>query len=468
MKTLMNREFDAIIVGTGPGGATTAKELTARGKKVLMLEWGPGGRVKGTLWRYIREQLWPGKGMLITNGFLGMVRGITTGGSSLFYYGTCFPVPHAMLKKHGIDVTREEAEARKELPIGPLKDEMITPMARRMMESARSLGYDWKPLSKFMYQDRWRPGYMFGYYGDRHAVKWSARMFADEAVHNGAVLINKAKVSRVIMEGNKAVGVEFKLRGRRHKVFAPTVVISAGGIGSPVILRKSGLEKAGYNFFYDPLITVCGKVDEPRKRDDEIPMTAGVHFPEDGIVMTDMPIPKPLDAIFTAQVFRFWRLFEARKTLRIMIKIRDDLAGRLTDGGGVRKALTKADRARLMKGYDIAKRILENAGAKGIYKTWYLAAHPGGTVKLGEFLDSNLKVKNYENLYVCDCSVIPEPWGLPPALTLVCLGKRLAKQLAGEKTASAAKKAAKPAKAKVKAKPKPKAKAGKKKKAGRR
>ncbi len=47
-------------------------------------------------------------------------------------------------------------------------------------------------------------------------------------------------------------------------------------------------------------------------------------------------------------------------------------------------------------------------------------------MKLGEFLDSNLKVKNHENLYVCDCSAIPEPWGLPPGLTLVCLGKRLA------------------------------------------
>ena len=112
-----------------------------------------------------------------------------------------------------------------------------------------------------------------------------------------------------------------------------------------------------------------------------------------------------------------------------MIKIKDDLAGRLTDGGGVRKKLTRNDKEKLMKGYEHAKKILQNAGATGIYKTWYLAAHPGGTVKIGEFLDSNLKVKNYENLYVCDCSVIPEPWGLPPVLTILCLGKRLAKHL---------------------------------------
>ena len=34
-----------------------------------------------------------------------------------------------------------------------------------------------------------------------------------------------------------------------------------------------------------------------------------------------------------------------------------------------------------------------------------------------------------ENLYVCDASVIPEPWGLPPVLTCIGLGKRLARQI---------------------------------------
>jgi choline dehydrogenase-like flavoprotein len=38
----------------------------------------------------------------------------------------------------------------------------------------------------------------------------------------------------------------------------------------------------------------------------------------------------------------------------------------------------------------------------------------------------------YRNLYVCDCSVIPEAWGLPPVLTLVGLGKRLARHLVAE------------------------------------
>ena len=93
-----------------------------------------------------------------------------------------------------------------------------------------------------------------------------------------------------------------------------------------------------------------------------------------------------------------------------------------------RKMLGKPEKQKLKRGYERAKEILKNAGAKGIFKTGYLAAHPGGTVKVGDIVDSNLKTE-YDNLYVCDCSVIPEAWGLPPTNTLIALGKRLSKHL---------------------------------------
>ncbi len=434
---IMKEKYDAIVVGSGPGGASVARVLAGKGKKVLILEGSGGNKIKGTFLWALAHMMFPFKSLLLTPELLGMVRGLTTGGSSVFYYGTAFPVAHEAFKKYGIDLAAEEAEARKEMPIGPLKEEMVTPMARRIMESARALGYDWKKLDKFMYQDRWRPGYRFGFYGDPHEVKWSAKMDIDEAVKRGAVLLNRAMVKKVLFDGKNARGVEMKYRGRTTQVFAKTVIVAAGGIGSPVVLRKSGIKNAGYNYFFDPLITVAGKIKDVRKRKDEIPMTAGCVMRNEGIVMTDMAEPFLLDQVFTASAFRFWRLLETRKTLRIMIKIRDDLAGHLSDRGGVRKKLTPADKEKLRKGYDMAKNILLNAGATGIYKTWKLAAHPGGTIRIGHMLDSNLKLKGYENLYVCDCSVIPEPFGLPPVLTLVCLGKRLAKHLAGGKQSTA-------------------------------
>jgi choline dehydrogenase-like flavoprotein len=96
--------------------------------------------------------------------------------------------------------------------------------------------------------------------------------------------------------------------------------------------------------------------------------------------------------------------------------------------GGVRKRLTRDDRKKFESGYKRAKEILENAGAREVFKTWKLASHPGGTVKIGECVDTNLKTE-YDNLYVFDCSVIPEAWGLPPTLTILGLARKLSKHL---------------------------------------
>ncbi len=429
-ETIIDSKFDVIVVGSGPGGATTAKELSQRGKKVLVLEWGPKPVLKGSFWQYVMYGAMPGRSLLMTDQWLGLVRGIITGGSSIFYYGTCFPVPFDMLKSRGVDIDEEERETRAELPIAPLKDPMMTPMATRILESAQSLGYDWNRLDKFMFQDRWRPGMAFGYYGDPHGVKWTAAHSIEEALRHGAALINGAKVIKVIIENGCATGVVYAHRGKTQQVFAERVVVSAGGIGSPLILRESGIEGAGSDFFFDPLITVCGKVTDI-KAADEIPMSAGVHLEDEGYMMTDMALPAALDALFSLYRGKLMRAFSPRSNLRIMVKAKDALGGSLTKNGGVKKPLTKDDMQKLNKGYRRAREILEKAGAKGIFRTSYLAAHPGGTVKIGEYLDANLKIKSIDNLYVCDCSVIPEAWGVPPTLTLVCLGKRLAKHLSG-------------------------------------
>jgi choline dehydrogenase-like flavoprotein len=46
-------------------------------------------------------------------------------------------------------------------------------------------------------------------------------------------------------------------------------------------------------------------------------------------------------------------------------------------------------------------------------------------------VDSHLQTA-VDNLYVCDCSVVPAAWGLPPSFTLIALGKRLARHLTRE------------------------------------
>ena len=144
------KQIEFIVVGSGPGGATVAKELTKRKKKVLILEWGDNAPLTGSLWQGIKTFLFPGRSLLFTPQMLGLVRGITTGGSTIHYYATSFPVPFDMLKTYGIDIRTEVKELREELPVAPLKDDMVGPMSNRIMQSANELGYNWKKLDKFM------------------------------------------------------------------------------------------------------------------------------------------------------------------------------------------------------------------------------------------------------------------------------------------------------------------------------
>jgi len=429
------QEYDAIVVGSGPGGSTVAKELSQAGKKVLIVEWGNYKPLKGNMVQAGFSAATPGKSLLFTPDFAAVFRGIIAGGSSVFYYGTAFEPPLELFQKYGVDISKEVAETRAELPMEPLKDSLLGPMSTQIMNSARDLGYDWKKLPKFIDQDKCKAACWRCNYGCPYDAKWSGRLFMKQSLENGADLALQTKVQRVLFENGKAVGVEAKKYGKKVRFFAPQVIISAGGIGSPVILKNSGLEGTGQDFFFDPLLAAMGTVDKVPAGGREIPMSTGLHLEEDGYLMTDMTLPGALFRVLNAQVLKPQKMLSHAKTLTIMVKAKDDLGGHLTGRGGVKKRVSPSDRKKLQHGFERAKLILKKAGAGDVHKSWYLAAHPGGTVKIGEVVDSDLQTK-IENLYVCDCSVIPEAWGLPPTFSLVALGKRLAKHLV-EKTESA-------------------------------
>lgn len=423
-------EFDAIVCGSGPGGATVARELSRKGKKVLILEWGDNDPVKGTFTQTIPRAFIPGKSLLITPELLLMVRAITTGGSSLLYCATAFDPPVDMLKSCGVDISQEVDEVKHDVPIAPLSDELMGEGPRLFLKSAVELGYDCNKLNKFIYQDKCKPKCQLSSYGCPHGAKWTARNFVDEALEHGAKMINFAKVEKVIIDNRAAVGVEYRHNRKKNKVYAPQIIVAAGGIGSPIILRQSGMPDTGHDFFFDPLIFVYGKI-KGLGSGKSIPMSSGVHFDDDGIVMTDINMAHLLKIVFDLEVLKIRQSFSYNNVLPVMIKIRDGLGGEITKRGGVNKPLSREDKMKLGKGAEHAERILKNAGATETYKSSTIAAHPGGTVKIGEHVDTNLKTK-FDNLYVCDCSVIPGEWGLPPTWSILALGKRLAKHLLQE------------------------------------
>ncbi|MFT5505145.1 MAG: choline dehydrogenase [Gammaproteobacteria bacterium] len=71
----------------------------------------------------------------------------------------------------------------------------------------------------------------------------TANAFLKPVMHrNNLTVITHALTKRVILEGKKAVGIEFEKNGNTRQIWAnKEVILSAGSIGSPHILQMSGI-----------------------------------------------------------------------------------------------------------------------------------------------------------------------------------------------------------------------------------
>jgi choline dehydrogenase-like flavoprotein len=367
----------------------------------------------------------PGRGSFFNADGSLLVRGITAGGSSAINFATAMPPPLALFDNYGVDLRPALAALQRELPLAPLPDALIGPMAMRIMQAAKKRGLPWQKLDKMIHADICRTGCWRCVYGCPYGAKWSARTLLDEALAEGAQLLPHASAQRVLIEQGRAVGIEFRAQGQTRQAHAEQIVLAGGGIGSPRLLAASGLA-TDTRHFTDPVIAVMGSVDDI-DGGAEVPMAAGMHLADAGITLSDLTLPRTMYQAFALQVGRADRLLAHRRTLSVMVKIRDELGGSIGPRW-VNKSLLPADREKFATGVAIARDILAEAGAKHVFQSWHFAAHPGGSVRIGDGVDSDLQTP-LRNLFVCDASVIPQAWGLPPTLTLLCLASRLAAHL---------------------------------------
>lgn len=116
--------------------------------------------------------------------------------------------------------------------------------------------------------------------------------------------------------------------------------------------------------------------------------------------------------------------------LGVMIKLKDVVSGGVFPDGKISKPLPENDLSRQKMAEDVCRKILVEAGANPgtIFMTPLRGTHPSGTVRLGEMLDKDLQTE-IKGLYVCDASTFPEALARPTVLTIIGLGKRLAKLL---------------------------------------
>jgi choline dehydrogenase-like flavoprotein len=426
-------QTDVVIAGSGPGGATMARELSKKGKKVVLCEAG-------------KNHQWLGKNSVLLLGMMdkmGMtfskegtwvLRPKTAGGASVVYCGTAVRPPAWLKEKYGIDLAEEVDEVYKEIPIQTLPDHLVGPAASKMMGAAQDMGLDWNLLDKWIRPEKCEANCGKCALGCTTGAKWTAREYIEEAQQSGAELLLQTTVDRVLTENGKAVGVRAKGPHGWMDIKAETVILSAGGQGTPPILQRSGVYDAGQGFFADPLVFVMGAGQGQGTKYD-VTMTAGTIMTDDGIVMTDLIVPPLMfSGLMTFAGPRGWvklpKVLNYRKTMGIMIKVRDGLDGRINMDESFYKPLDNDTWWKLNKGAALAEEILMKAGAKkeDVMQSAVIAAHPGGTVRIGELLDKDCQTP-IQNCYCMDTTIIPEPWGLPPTVTVVAMAKRLANHL---------------------------------------
>jgi choline dehydrogenase-like flavoprotein len=427
---------DVIVVGSGPGGATVARELARAGKRVLLLERGQDHRPRGYYGTYLGALLYTDRGsLLFTEEGLNIVRPMMVGGATSMYCGCAAPPPAWFKEKYGVNLDAEVSETIEELELEPLPAELRGEASTHIAQAAGALGYHWEPQLKFMKPLRAHP-FDCGakcMLGCRCKAKWSAAEYVDQAVAAGCDLRTGARVERVLVQDGHVIGVEGQLDGGPFVAHANTLVLSAGGIGTPRILQASNFPGAGQGMTMDITVMVYGTI-HGKGIGEEPPMTWSWENADEGYMLSTLmdpwllyPLINSLKGLKYALTWPRWK-----NTLGVMIKLKDDVSGGVFPDGRISKPLTDHDRPRMRAAEDVSRRILIEAGARPetIFTTPLRGTHPSGTVRLGTLVDEDLQTEVL-GLYVCDASVFPEALARPTVLTIIGLGKRLAKHLLG-------------------------------------
>jgi choline dehydrogenase-like flavoprotein len=280
----LDLEADVVIVGTGAGGGTAAETLSKAGLSVVLLEEGPlktSSQFDMEERAAYRDLYQEGTGRGTKDGGMVILQGRSVGGSTTVNWTTSFRTPPETLKfwaEHmGVSGCSVEEMApyyehmEKRLSIHKWQQAPNNNNAM-LQRASEKLGYSWATIHRNV-----RGCLNLGYCGLGCPVDAKQSMLVTTipgALDNKAKLVHRARVVRVLREGDVVKGVEAEaltsdVRGRTGQkitVRATRTILAGGAINTPAVLLRSDVpdpgERIGKRTFLHPTTLAMGIYDE--------------------------------------------------------------------------------------------------------------------------------------------------------------------------------------------------------------
>lgn len=415
---------DAVVIGTGAGGATAAARLAESGLDVIIVESGelvqPAefDEREGPLF----ERLYADGGLRTTDDLgVAMVQGVTVGGSTTVNWMIMLRTPDWVLdewaRDHGTDgMSAAElapvfARIERELHARRVPDDAHSPNNRIVLDGAAALGWS-SQQAVINARNCIRTG--FCGYGCRSGAKQGTlETFLPRALAAGARLVVNAEAQRIefVERGGpfpkKRVVVQQTLpdgRVRDVGIEAKAVIVAGGAVGTPVLLQRSGLGGGGVGKYLrlHPTTGLLGIYEREIYAAGGIPLTSvcdefhRLDANGYGVWIETPPMHPALAASACPGIGEPHRqkMLKFRNTGSLIILTRDGADRGVSNGDvrlrrdgsvSIRYALGRTDRAHALAGLEAATQLHFAAGATEVisgHSRPVTLRHPGEIPRL--------------------------------------------------------------------------------------
>ncbi len=478
-------EADYVVVGSGAGGATAAVTLARGGERVTIVEAGPWRDPEdypSSIYGAMRDMVdaW---GSSFTRGraYWPIIQASLVGGTTVINSAIGVRTPADIFeqweREHGVGgakmadaFARIQDELERELSWEEAPSESRGRSNLLAMQGAEKVGYASYYMKRYV---KGCLGHGECFQGCRADRKQSLnRNFVRETITRGGTVMSCAPATRVLFEGQRAIGVTGRFRhpqtrqkGADFTVRAKKgVLVAASVTRSPLLLKSSGVKNKmlGKQFRAHPGTPIFGVYDEPI--DMGIGATQGwastAYREKPGFKLETLSLP--IDMLSgrlsgSGQVlmerlkeFRYLAMWVQASRAETVGEIRTTLDGK----PAVHYTLDRADMLRFREANYLIAKTHVAAGARAVIPSIFgmpykleaneidklkdapldprayvaILSHLFGGCVMGKdparsVCDGDGRVHGYEGLYIADASAIPTNLGVNPQHTIMALAR---------------------------------------------